>query len=313
MTERDSIERAFMRIFQIVRRKLKFRSATVEELADDMLDAFIQAATSKCVEFNIAANRTGKHAETAFLLMSNLRGLCEDLIYLTYLSRMEKQRANELIQLLQFQKVFKALSAQSEFFKINNPSQPVLGHSVSADKTEQDVKEARNKLRNFWESMNSPKRDGPTVRDMAQAVGLNSTYEFIYFSTSIFVHFNPHALFRTGWGPKSGPVTFSIRNMSGYYQGFSSFYGAVLFVGFQASFGLDHFSVALDTEIDRLIELIGYMQRWPEIITFEEMNQKPPLYLPTHALGEVMREEDKIPYGAILQEVQGLKRPKDTS
>ena len=48
----------------------------------------------------------------------------------------------------------------------------------------------------------------------------------------------------------------------------------------------------LDTQIDRLIELIGHVQRWPEVITFEEMNEKPPLYLLTHALGKVMREED---------------------
>ena len=111
------------------------------------------------------------------------------------------------------------------------------------------------------------------LRDMAEDVGLISTYEFIYFSASNFVHFNPHALFRTGWGAEHGPFTFSIRNMSGYYQSFSSFYGAVLFIGFQASFGSDHFKVDLETEINRLIELIGYVQRWPEIITFEEMNQ----------------------------------------
>ena len=97
--------------------------------------------------------------------------------------------------------------------------------------------------------------------------------------------------------------------MNNYYRNFSSFYGAVLFVGFQASFGTDHFKHALDTQINRLIELIGHVQRWPEVITFEEMNEKPPLYFLTHALGKVMREEDKtLPYGAILQEVQGLKR-----
>ena len=96
MTEKGPIERAFLRTFQTVRRKLKFTSAPVEELADHMSDALIQAATSKCVEFNIEANRTGRYTKTAFLLMSNLRGLCEDLIWLTYLSRMEKQSANEL-------------------------------------------------------------------------------------------------------------------------------------------------------------------------------------------------------------------------
>ncbi|MCY4132191.1 MAG: DUF5677 domain-containing protein [Nitrospira sp.] len=302
-----------MKIFQTVRRRLRFISAPVEELSDHKLDALIQAATSKCVEFNIVANRTTRHAETAFILMSNLRGLCEDLIYLTYLSRMEKQNANELIKLLLAQNISEGLTAQRKFFDANNPFQPVLDSGLSADKAEQQVKEARNKLRNFWKAMQYHKPDGPTVREMAEGVGLKSTYEFIYFSASNFVHFNPHTLFRTGWGAEHGLFTFSIRNMSEYYQSFSSFYGAVLFIGFQASFGADHYNVALDTEIERLIELIGHVQRWPEIITFEEMNQKPPSYLPAHVLGKLMREDGiTIPYGAILQEVQGLKRPKDT-
>ncbi len=314
MTEKNSIERAFMKIFQTVRRRLKFTLEPVEELADRMLDALIQAATAKCVEFNIEANRARRHPETAFILMSNLRGICEDLICLTYLSKkMEKRNANELIQLQQVHDVSKGLSIQKEFFKANNPLQPVLGHGVSADQAKQLAQEDQSKLHNFWQSMNSTKRDGPTKRDMAKAVGLKSTYEFIYFSASNFVHFNPQALFRTGWGVEDGPYTFSTRNMSGYYKSFCSFYGAVLFIGFQASFGSEHFNVVLDAEIDRLIGLIGHVQRWPEIITFEEMNQRPPLYLLTHAVGKVMREEDRtIPYGAILQEVQGLKRPKDT-
>lgn len=313
MTEKGSIERAFLKIFQTVRRKLKFTSVPLDELADHMLDALIQAATAKCVEFNIEANRTGRHTKTAFLLMSNLRGLCEDLIWLTYLSRMEKQSANELINLLLAQNRLEGLTAQRRFFEANNPFQPVLGAGMRVDELKQAGHEAQSKLRKFWKSMNSPKRDGPTRRDMAQDVGLKSTYEFIYFSTSNFVHFNPRALFQTGWGAEHGPFTFSTRNMSGYYQSFSSFYGVVLFIGFQASFGSDHFNVVLDAEINRLIELIGHVQRWPEIITFEEMNQKPPFYLLTHAVGKVMREEDQtIPYGAILQEVQGLKRPKDT-
>ena len=90
------IERAFLKVFQTVRRKLKFVSVPVEELKDHMLEVLIQAATSKCIDFNIAANRKITHGEMSFFLMSNLRGICEDLIWLTYLARMEKQRAEEI-------------------------------------------------------------------------------------------------------------------------------------------------------------------------------------------------------------------------
>ena len=304
------IEREFLKVFQTVRRKLEFVSAPLEKLKDHMLDALIQAATSKCVEFNIEANKV-RNAETSFFLMSNLRGICEDLIWLTYLARMEKRRAIELIGHLIRRKYLEGLGAQRRFFEANNPTQPVLGNALTTDKEKQAVQKARNDRRVFCESLNSTSRDGPTVAAIAKDVGLISTYEVIYFSASNFVHFNPNALLRTGWGPDDGPFTFSIRNINKYYQSFSSFYGAVLFIGFQASFGTDHFKTALDTEIDRLIELIGHVQRWPEVITFEEMNQKPPLYLLTHAVGKVMREEDKtLPYAAILQEVQGLKSPK---
>ena len=304
------IERAFLKVFQTVRRKLKFVSVPVEELKDHMLEVLIQAATSKCIDFNIAANRKITHGEMSLFLMSNLRGICEDLIWLTYLARMEKQRAEELIGHLIQLGTLEGLHAQKRFFEANNPTQPVLGNGLKADDEEQSAKKARTELREFWQSMQIKRSDGPTVRNIAENVGLISTYDFIYFAASNFVHFNPNALLRTGWGPEiGGPFTFSIRHMNNYYRYFSSFYGSVLFVGFQASFGTDHFKHALDTQIDRLIELIGHVQRWPEVITFEEMNEKPPLYLLTHALGKVMREEDKtLPYGAILQEVQGLKR-----
>ena len=305
------IERAFLKIFQTVRRKLKFLSGPVEDLKGHMLEALIQAATSKCVEFNIAANRKITHTEMPFFLMSTLRGICEDLIWLTYLARMEKRKAEELIGHLFQRGTMEGLSVQRRFFEANNPIQPIL--SLNADDEKQSAQKARNKRREFWESIQI-QHDGPKVKDIAKDVGLISTYEFIYFSASNFVHFNPNALLRTGWGLERGPFTFSIRHFNNYYRSFSSFYGAVLFVGFQASFGTDHFKYALDTQIDQLIELIGHVHRWPEIITFEEMNQRPPLYLLTHALGKVMREEDKTtPYGAILQEVQGLRRTQGTS
>ena len=61
--------------------------------------------------------------------------------------------------------------------------------------------------------------------------------------------------------------------------------------------------------MDQLIELVGHVHRWPEVVTFEEMNKKTHFYLLTHAMSKVMKEEDNtIPYGAILHEVQSLAR-----
>ena len=298
---RNPIEHAFAKVFRRIKKILELKSVTVDELADYMLDALIQAATSKCIEFNIEANRTGKRGEASFILMSNLRGICEDLIYLTYLSRMEKENTKRFIKLLFSRNISEGLNVQKQFFDCNNPTQPVLGASSQSDVS------GSKEIREFWKSTGQFNKKIPSVRDLAKDVGLKSTYDFIYFAASNFVHFNPSTLFRTGWGSDKGPFTFSIRNMNEYYRSFSSFYGAVLFIGFQASFSEKYFNVSLDTEANRLIELIGHVQRWPEIITFEEMNEKPPLYILTHAMGKIMVEEDKtIPYGAILQEVQSL-------
>ena len=270
-----------------------------------MLDSLVRAATSKCIEFNIEANRTGKRAEAAFLLMSNLRGVCEDLIYLTYLSKLDKENANRLIELLQMRNVFEGLRTQKQFFDDNNPMQPILSNPSQI----QVLDTTKNEIREFWKSIDQFNKKMPSVSQLAKNVGLKSTYEFIYFAASNFVHFNPHALFRTGWGFGKGPFTFSIRNMNGYYRSFSSFYGAVLFIGFQASFSEKYFNDSLDTEVNKLIELIGHTHRWPEVVTFEEMNKKTPFYLLTHAMSKVMKEEDNTtPYGAILHEVQSLAR-----
>ena len=286
-------ERAFMKTFLSIRRKLNFVSAPISQLEDQMLFNLIQASTSKCVEFNIEANRVKSRTKSTFNLVSNLRGICEDLIYLTFLSKMEKQSSKRLIKLLIQRNIDKALAAQNNFFEMNNPYQPVLGNNISRQETKRLVVKSEKNFREFWKSMKCSRLGGPTYRDMAKVVGLISTYEFIYYAASNFVHFNPQSLLRTGWeddGLEGCVFTFSTRNMSGYYQSFSSFYAALLFIGYEASFGSNYFSNVLDVEIARLIQLIKEVHRWPEIITFEEMNVKPPLFLLTHAIGRLAQE-----------------------
>ena len=274
----------------------------MDTMMEKSLDALVLAAVWRCIEFNIAANRTTKRDEEAFFLLSNIRGICEDLISLTYLSRMKEAHSQKLIRLLMAKSTLDGLFVQERFFRINNPFQPVLGGDSAAQAR------CRSELRQFWKSVGISRRDGPSMRDMASQLGLSSTYEFIYFAASNFVHFNPLVLLRNGWGEMDGPVTFSITHMHMHYRSFCRFYGAVLFVGMAASFGQKHLEANLDAEIERVVDIIGHVQRWPEIVTFEEMNRKPPLYLLTHAIGQVMREEDNtVSYGVILREVQALR------
>ena len=294
----------FLTTFETINEKLDFSAAP--NTADELLDALIQAATAKCVEFNMAANRKPTRNAPPIMLMSTLRGVTEDLICLTYLSRLEDGFGRRLIPWLMHENVAKGIDVQRKFFELNNPLQPVLGGGSGGEDTSKRADQAKKDVKALWTE--SGKNRAPSVRDMAANVGLDSTYDFIYFAASNFVHFNPSALLRMGWASKPGPFTFSTEKIDAYYRNFASFYGAILFLGFEASFAPDHFSQAVGDEVTRLIELVGKVQRWPEVITFEEMNKKPPLYLMTHALREVMagEQDSTLPYGAILKEVQGL-------
>jgi len=302
------IERAFLRVFQNITKKMRYVYTTLEELKKEPLSPLIKAATAKCVDFNILANRSKTKSPGSFVLMSSLRGICEDLIYLSYLSTLKTQDAGVLIMGLQRDNLARGIEAQRNFFASNNPAQPVIGAGLSADESAKRLRETRDEIRAFWKSIGVPRYDGPSIRELASKVGLTSTYEYIYFASSNFVHFNPHALFRTGWGPLAGPFRFSIFAMDPYYQMSGSFYGAIMFLGFESAFGQRYLRLDLSKETEKILYLIDHVQRWPEVVTFEEMNKKAPLYLLTHALGQVMRKENPAtPYGAILQEVQNLK------
>lgn len=91
--------------------------------------------------------------------------------------------------------------------------------------------------------------------------------------------------------------------MSAYYKALASFYGAILFIGYHSAFSA-RFRSSCETEVAMLFDLIENVQRWPEVITFEEMNESTPWYLLTHAMGRALAEKG-APRG-ILAEVRGL-------
>src|SRR5690348_2019081 len=107
---------------------------------------------------------------------------------------------------------------------------------------------------------------------MADKSGLSELYDYIYHATSIFVHFNPHVLLRMGWGDLP-EITFSTRHFNAYYRHFACFYGAYLFkelCAWMISIGL--LDKAVETSLQKIVDLLGKETRWPEIVTFEEMN-----------------------------------------
>jgi hypothetical protein len=295
----------FGAIFQRIRKREPFTSPPLSELAERTFDALVAAALAKGVEFNVAVNRARKYTDEEFVFVSALRGICEDLISLAYFKKMSVEKRNEITKLLLSQNVAEGLEVQRAFFKANNPFQPVLGPSKTQGiQGSSAILAVRQQVRAFWAGQGVNRRDGPTIKDMALEVGLTFTYDYIYFASSNFVHFNPQALLKMGWGDMERPFRFSVSHSNRYYKALASFYGAILFIGYHSAFSSSHFRTSCEHEIAMLLDLIEQVHRWPEVVTFEEMNKKPPLYLLTHAMRQTFPEKG-APEG-ILMEVRGL-------
>ena len=108
---------------------------------------------------------------------------------------------------------------------------------------------------------------------MAKKVGLSDLYEFLYAATSEVVHFNVRIALRSGWGAQKGEFSFSPSNFSMYYQHFARTYSAYLLLRFCRTFrSALTLSSAFMNAIDSVEVVLESEIRWPEIVTFEEMN-----------------------------------------
>lgn len=301
-----TLQRQLLEIFKRIRSRDNFSSPPASELKFRFDEAVFSAAIAKCVDLNVLINSGEIGSKNSFLFIANLRGVAEDLIVLQFLQDQTTESRQTYLTLLQEFSLVSGLLAQVTFFEMNNPFQPVIGGNASA--LEASRLAGRQSLRAFWKALGEPKKDGPTVRDMAERTGLTSTYNYIYFLSSNFVHFNPHPLLRMGWGPEEGPFEFSVHNFAGYYEDVASFYGAILLLGFYFRIGRQLFSPETEHDIQKILETLDGVPRWPEIVTYEELNRRAPmLHFMAHAMNKVSQESgEQVPYGAILREVRGL-------
>lgn len=137
------------------------------------------------------------------------------------------------------------------------------------------------------------RKDKPSVSQMAKACGLDEVYDYLYAATSRTVHFSPSVLFRMGWGSEQPdrPYTFSISHFSSYYDSFNVFYGSYLFVLLGDTIKSHcQFSDNSHEIIEKIKKELNEWLRWPEVVTFEEMNMPKPNILP-YALSVVMSKE----------------------
>lgn len=221
-------------------------------------------------------------SEDTFFLVPALRSITEDIIFLVFLSRSPLEDRESVIRNLIRIDMHERLKQQQSFFKKFRPFQQILT-PAGTDSTELD--KAKQELCEFWKNngwKNYKKWDPPPVREMAQKSSitlLEFAYDFIYRLVSGSVHFQTGWLFRSGWGGASNEVTFSPKNMSTYYSTVIQVYGSCLLcLYFELFDGFLNPSQDENKSISNLREHILTLHRWPEIVTFEEMNIAVPQY-----------------------------------
>jgi hypothetical protein len=123
-------------------------------------------------------------------------------------------------------------------------------------------------------------RAGLSFQQIAAKLGLTPLtilYDYLYRLTSGGVHFNVQSLLRSGWGESSKNFQFSTKNFHPYFSAYCTTYGAFMFCLYFEFFGsiLRPDSQAL-VAVAEIKKNLLFTPRWPEMVTFEEMNLKAP-------------------------------------
>ncbi len=231
---------------------------------------------AKSLEFAALVYRDPS-SDHGFFITSTLRGICEDLIVLTFVAPLSPDNRNETVSLLMAKNVADGIAAQSAFFKSMRPWQPVL------QPPPQTSTDTEKRLRTLAKTLGwTGKQPWPTVWFMAKASSLAPLYSYIYAATSKWVHFSPHILLRMGWGGKSDDVgdetvwTFTTSNFAQYYAEFNQVYALMLLLQLVRGPATSIVPPDAASIIAALSSCLHSPLRWPEDVTFEEMNLKGP-------------------------------------
>ena len=240
-----------------------------------------------CRAFEFFDLSMNSKSDGAFFLVPALRPITEDLILYRFISQYcSSEDRDSVISRLVLIDIQKRTKYQKDFFHSFRPFQPVLASSTEA---EQEAKKTKRELREIWRRLGLPgfsqgngKRHLPPVREMAERIDsgvLPVVYDFVYRLASGEVHSSPQILLRLGWGGSSNPQVFPSRaefssgHMAQYHMSVCQIYGAFLLC-----LWVELFEVECGANGDDLVRLseirtrLWSSLRWPEMVTFEEMN-----------------------------------------
>jgi hypothetical protein len=256
--------------------------AQVDMPSDGMYRCTVRGALVKAYEY---AHYTHSHPsedkdlnESAFFSCASLRGICEDVIALKYFGKLKRAERDEMVHTQMIITTFEEIEKQARFFARIRPYQPVLpprspeGTLSSLKKRLHDIGVAAS----LWKAGNR----FPSISAMAKAVDLQELYDYMYSVTSQMVHVSPKVIMRSAWGEDPQRAKLSFGNFARYYFEVQVIYSVYLFwlqcKTFEHELGLQ---AKLVSTADALYDAIDAEIRWPEAVTFEEMNIKPPSYI----------------------------------
>ena len=245
-----------------------------------MFPAYLRSSFVRTFEFATLASKGSM--DSAFFLLPALRGITEDIIYFAFLATKSHQARERFMSNMSTIEVHQRISNQRDFFQTFRPFQPVLTAEVP------NIEEVKDELTAFWQAngWRRLKQGNPPTREIAQKTFpgiLEQAYDFVYRFTSGAVHFNPWLLLKLGWGPPPAQdattfdCKFSTKHMGDYYLATCRIYGCYLLCLYFELF--DEFLEPKEAEkeaVAALREHIWQYFRWPEMITFEEMNRAVP-------------------------------------
>ena len=246
----------------------------VMEIPDFLL--CVMSSFAKAFEF--AELTTKQSHESAFFLTSALRSTTEELIILNFLSGISPADRQIVLESLLRIDTNEDLEHQSLFMRRFRPFQPVLPGRIDPESPKAELLKVWQ--RNGWPNLKNRRRTLPPIREIAQRSDsgmLEVVYDFIYRLSSNSVHFRPCNLLSLGWKNAHAEWTFSSKSFPAYYLQIIQIYGCFLFCLYFELF--EEFLKPSQDEakaVKGLRMLLLQRPRWPEMVTFEEMNRPYP-------------------------------------
>lgn len=233
----------------------------------------LRAAVAKSLEFTRSVWIDPPPSDS-FFRTATLRGICENFIVLAFIGQLSPEDQNRAIALLMEANLVAGLEAQKNFFQQQRPWQPVLPPAALSPTVDREDQLRALSAQLGW----TGRQTWPSVWFMAKRCSEEPLYRYLYSASSKWVHFSPHLLLRMGWGGSADDLNdntewhFTTAHFVRYYTELNQTYALFLLLRILRGPASSLVSTESSGILDRLLERLDEQLRWPETVTFEEMN-----------------------------------------